>query len=113
MTGTEADGNGFVTVWPCGSPQPTASNLNLQAGITSPNLVVAKFTFSGTMKGALGPLKATNKPLTIHGLDVDEFKDGKMLKGTTYSNGIELLAAVGALPKPPAAKPGAADAKKV
>ena len=47
VTGTEADGNGFVTVWPCGSTQPTASNLNLQAGITSPNLVVAKVGTAG------------------------------------------------------------------
>src|SRR5258706_3043532 len=36
----------------------------------APNLVVAKFTFTGTMKGNMGPLKATNKPVTIHGLDI-------------------------------------------
>ena len=29
VTGTDATGNGFVTVWPCDQPQPTASNLNL------------------------------------------------------------------------------------
>jgi len=83
----------------------------------APNIVVAKFTFGGTMKGPIGPFKPTNKPITIHGLDVDEFKDGKMAKGTTYSNGTELLAALGAMPKPKMdakapAKPGEkADAK--
>jgi steroid delta-isomerase-like uncharacterized protein len=83
----------------------------------APSLVVAEFTFGGTMKGNIGPFKATNKPITIHGLDVDEIKDGKMQKGTTYSNGTELLAALGVMPKPgaaPAAKPKAepkADAK--
>ena len=46
----------------------------------------------------------------LHLRTVDEFKDGKMVKGTTYSNGTELLAAIGALPKPPAPKPGAAPA---
>src|SRR5678816_3803500 len=30
----------------------------------APNIVVATFTFGGTMKGALGPLKPTNKPFT-------------------------------------------------
>ena len=30
VTATEAAGGGFVTVWPCGSPQPTASTLNLE-----------------------------------------------------------------------------------
>jgi hypothetical protein len=29
-----------VTVWPCGAPQPLASNLNLRQGGTRPNLVV-------------------------------------------------------------------------
>jgi hypothetical protein len=57
VTGTEASGPGFVTVWPCGSPRPTASNLNLVAGATVANLVMAKvgaggkvclFTQSGT-----------------------------------------------------------------
>ena len=57
VTGTEATADGFVTVWPCGAPQPTASNLNLTAGSTAPNLVMSKigdggnvclFTQSGT-----------------------------------------------------------------
>jgi hypothetical protein len=47
VTGTEADAPGFVTVWPSGSPQPTASNLNLQAFVSSPNLVVAKIGTGG------------------------------------------------------------------
>jgi hypothetical protein len=47
VTGTNADAPGFVTVWPCGSPQPTASNLNLVPGVTSPNLVVAKIGAGG------------------------------------------------------------------
>jgi hypothetical protein len=34
-------GPGFVTVWPCGSARPLASNLNFAAGATVPNLVVS------------------------------------------------------------------------
>ena len=30
----------FVTVWPAGSTRPTASNLNLQPRITTPNMVI-------------------------------------------------------------------------
>ncbi len=57
VTGTEASGDGFVTVWPCGQERPVASSLNLVAGGTSPNAVVSKvgagqkvclFTQSGT-----------------------------------------------------------------
>ncbi|MEO6122745.1 MAG: right-handed parallel beta-helix repeat-containing protein [Ilumatobacteraceae bacterium] len=58
VTATEATAPGFVTVYPAGSNQPTASNLNLEfAGQTIPNLVtvrvgtagqIALFTQSGT-----------------------------------------------------------------
>jgi hypothetical protein len=49
VTGTGADSNGLVTIWPCDQPQPTASNLNLTAAATSPNLVIAKITTAGTV----------------------------------------------------------------
>ncbi len=39
VTATEPDGNGFVTVWPCGQPRPLASTLNVAAGqLAVPNL---------------------------------------------------------------------------
>ena len=47
VTGTGADAAGYVTVWPCGSAQPTASNLNLVPGVTSPNLVISKIGAGG------------------------------------------------------------------
>ncbi|MGB3442053.1 MAG: hypothetical protein WBA97_25180 [Actinophytocola sp.] len=40
LTGTGATASTFVTAWPTGSQQPTASNLNLAAGATTPNQVV-------------------------------------------------------------------------
>ena len=39
LTGTAPTASTFVTVWPDGAPWPTASNLNLAAGQTTPNLV--------------------------------------------------------------------------
>jgi V8-like Glu-specific endopeptidase len=47
VTVTEPSQPGFVTVWPCGSPMPTASNLNYVPGQTIPNLVVAKVGAGG------------------------------------------------------------------
>jgi hypothetical protein len=40
VTATDSAANGFVTVFPCGSPRPVASNLNL-TGVSTPNLVAA------------------------------------------------------------------------
>ncbi len=47
VTGTNASVAGFVTVWPCGETQPTASNLNLRPGVISPNLVISKIGTGG------------------------------------------------------------------
>lgn len=41
VTATENAPGGYVTVYPCGSPFPVASNLNL-TGLDTPNLVAAK-----------------------------------------------------------------------
>ena len=47
VTGVDATADGFVTVWPCGAERPEASNLNLVAGQTVPNLVVSKIGAEG------------------------------------------------------------------
>jgi len=45
VTGTTAPG--FITVYPCGSPRPTAANLNYAADQTIPNGVIAKIGTDG------------------------------------------------------------------
>ena len=47
VTGTQ--GPGYVTVWPCGTTMPTASNLNYTTGDTIPNLVIAKIGTNGNI----------------------------------------------------------------
>ena len=47
VTVTEAQGAGYVTVFPCGSPRPTASTLNFVAGSTIPNGAIAKIGVNG------------------------------------------------------------------
>ena len=47
VTATEATAPGFVTVWPSHMSRPVASNLNVAAGTTVPNLVVATLSPTG------------------------------------------------------------------
>ncbi len=42
VTATDPSASGYLTVFPCGSPLPLASNLNFVAGQTVPNLVTVK-----------------------------------------------------------------------
>jgi glucose/arabinose dehydrogenase len=47
VTATNSAGAGFVTVFPCGATQPTASNLNYTAGSIVPNAVISKVGSGG------------------------------------------------------------------
>jgi hypothetical protein len=49
VTATEADGPGYLTVYPCDQPRPLASNVNYQAGQNVPNLVAAAVAADGTV----------------------------------------------------------------
>ncbi len=47
VTATDPTSASFITVWPAGSARPTASNLNVVAGQTVPNMVIAKVGANG------------------------------------------------------------------
>ena len=49
VTTTNAGGNGFVTIFPCGSAQPLASNANTAVGETRATLVAAKVGTNGNV----------------------------------------------------------------
>ena len=49
VTAVDAGGAGFVTVFPCGEARPTASTLNITAGSTVPNAVIAKLGTGGAI----------------------------------------------------------------
>lgn len=49
VTATGSDANGFVTVYPCDSARPTASNLNFRAGEATPNLVTTALSATGSV----------------------------------------------------------------
>ncbi|HTL37659.1 MAG TPA: ester cyclase [Kofleriaceae bacterium] len=59
--------------------------------IVAGNLVVTEGVMHGTLKGNLGPLKATKKPITLHFVDIVTIKDGKFAHMTTYANSMELM----------------------
>ena len=49
VTVTDTTAPSYLTVWPAGQAQPTASNLNWPTGDTRPNLVVAKVGAGGAI----------------------------------------------------------------
>jgi predicted ester cyclase len=59
---------------------------------------VAEVVFAGTHKGAMGPVKASNKQVKVRGIDIQLLKDGKLSKEWEYANSAEMLVQVGAMP---------------
>ena len=49
VTATDAAGTGYVTVWPCGEPQPNTSSVNYVANVPSPNAAIVKIGVDGTV----------------------------------------------------------------
>jgi Protein of unknown function (DUF1501) len=59
ITATEPDASSYITVWPAGQGRPDASSLNTVAGLTVPNLVIAKL-------GTGGKVDMFNAAGTVH-----------------------------------------------
>jgi trimeric autotransporter adhesin len=49
VTATGPTADGFLTVYPCGTPVPNASNLNYKSGASIANLVISKLGASGEL----------------------------------------------------------------
>ena len=65
VTVAGAQGNGYVTVFPCDATQPNASSLNYAAGQTVPNAVISKVAADGSL--CFYTLAATNLVVDING----------------------------------------------
>jgi hypothetical protein len=65
VTVDDAGGDGFLTVFPCGSPRPNASNVNYYEGETIPNAVVAKVGVGG--KVCIYTFAATDMLVDVNG----------------------------------------------
>jgi predicted ester cyclase len=70
--------------------------------------VVSEVLMSGTNTGPLFGMKATGKPVNVHSLDIIQMKDGKMVKGSSFANGIEPAVQLGMGPAGTATVPPAA-----
>jgi steroid delta-isomerase-like uncharacterized protein len=64
------------------------------------DFVVAETQMTGTNKGPFMGMPATKKTINMRGVDIQQFKDGKMVHGWSYSNGAEFAQQMGLMPTP-------------
>ncbi|HEX3772439.1 MAG TPA: ester cyclase, partial [Polyangiaceae bacterium] len=62
------------------------------------DVVVTEGVLTGTQKGPMGRLKASNKPVSLRFVDFVKIKDGKAASLTTYGDSAEMLVEIGAMP---------------
>jgi steroid delta-isomerase-like uncharacterized protein len=75
----------------------------IRSGFGDRDYAVMEFEYMGTQKGAFGPIKATNKPVHLHQLEVDLITDSKVVRGWAWGNNVELLTELGVMKEPGAA----------
>jgi steroid delta-isomerase-like uncharacterized protein len=78
--------------------------------------VISETQWTGTHKGTFFGMAPTKKAVNVKGLEIAQFKDGKMVKGWSYSNGADFMQQLGKMPGPGAGKPAdkkPSDAKPV
>jgi steroid delta-isomerase-like uncharacterized protein len=70
--------------------------------------VIKETQWTGTHKATFFGMAPTKKTVNVKGLEIEQFKDGKMVKGWSYSNGADFMQQLGKMPGPGAGKPAAA-----
>ena len=60
--------------------------------------VVARWTQTGTHVGDIGEIEPTNEEVTITGIDINRFEDGKLAETWTEVNLLNMLVQIGAIP---------------
>ena len=60
------------------------------------SVAIIEYTLGGTNKAALLGAGPTNRPISVHAVDIVRIVDGKVARASTYSNGLELMTQLGA-----------------
>jgi predicted ester cyclase len=79
---------------------PDVHQLPLASQVAIGPYVVSEGVMNATHKGAMGPFKATNKPVALHFIDIGQFGGGKYTHFYTWTNGVEFMQQIGALKAP-------------
>lgn len=72
--------------------------VSIEQQICDADLVVSRIIGRATHKGEWLGIKATHKPIEIHGVNIDRIKDNKIIEHWGMANSLEALIEIGAFP---------------
>jgi steroid delta-isomerase-like uncharacterized protein len=71
--------------------------LDVEGAYSAGDYAIVAYTLTGTNKGPILGIPASNRRVRIHAVDVVKIADGKVTRAQTYSNGLELMTQLGAM----------------
>lgn len=74
--------------------------VTVEGQVAEDDIVVTWFTMRGTHRGEWGGIKPTNKMLTLRGVSVQKFRDGRIVERWGGVNTLEALLEIGAIRLP-------------
>jgi len=72
--------------------------VSIEQQICEGNIVVSHIIGRATHSGNWLGMKPTNKPITIHGVNIDKFKGNRIIEHWGMANSLEALLEIGAFP---------------
>lgn len=84
------------------------AKMNVKSSWGFGDFVVSEVTMTGTNTGPLFGKPATKKAVSMDSADLVQMKDGKIVKGWSFGNGMQVAEQLGLLPKPKDAAPAKA-----
>ena len=85
--------------------------VNIERQIAEGDLVCTVADVTGTMKGDMGPMKATNKTMNVQLIDIVKIKDGKATDRWGAWDQMKMMQQLGFMP--PMGAPPAGETKKM
>jgi predicted ester cyclase len=75
-------------------------HVTVDGQVAEDDIVVTWYTMRGTHLGEWGGIKPTNKVLTLRGVNVQRFRDGRILEAWGGANTLEAFLEIGAIRLP-------------
>ena len=75
-------------------------HVTVEGQVAEDDIVVTWFTMRGTHRGEWGGIKPTNKVLTLRGVNLQRFRDGRIVEQWGGANTLEALLEIGAIRLP-------------
>jgi steroid delta-isomerase-like uncharacterized protein len=74
------------------------SRFEIEQQFEDGDYVITRWTATGTNDGELMGMPATGKPVTVTGISIDRFEDGKVVEGWTNWDTLGMMQQLGVIP---------------